>query len=345
MINRIIRFHKVIKNTDYVICGSGACAEKIIKYSLENNLRTPTRIVDTINIGKRIGGKTVTPLDSTLAEKVVLCATLEFENEIREKISFISDTPTVYALSDFSNESNCTQNNSGYPIIINTIPKCGNAFIFNTLSKTLNREFNDIAAGPWPDMYISERNIFKAIKNNGVVVDHFSANLYNLNTLKDFNISKMIFHCRDLRQATLSWLHWIDSKFKKGQLKTWEHPPHAEYFSLSEQTKLDVLIEYWLPKLCSYVEEWTTLDKSSLLEIKFTDFSTMADDPRLFFDGIFEFFELDVSTSNLIVPSKKESHFRKGLKNEWVDIFSSSQIRRMNSLIPPAFFERFGWQL
>lgn len=341
---RMMTFLEVFTDKQYALIGSGSCSEEIIDFLSRNNIQLPEGIYDSINIGKRIGSLIIKDVNEVSDVDVLLLATYEFKRELTNKVSAISTGKVVTALSDFA-VKNLKENEQHirHPIIINTIPKCGNVFILSSLKKHLDIEHQDIGAGPFPEMNISEKSLRSCINQGMFSIDHFESSEYNLGALKDAGIKKIVVHARDPRQATLSWLHWLDRRYEQGVISQWETPKLENYFTLSLSEKLDYQIEHWLPSICQFLSDWLQWESNQSIEVKYTDFSLMSDDPNQFFLELYEFFGVKQKAPVIAKPQPGEMHFRKGLKNEWQDVFNNQQLEISSKMISDKLKVKFGW--
>lgn len=342
LINRLKKFLQAVDKQDYALIGSGSCAENILGNIAKHNLKGPIFWGDNSNIGKNSYGYILEDLKKKVNCKIFIMATFEFKEQIKTKIHQYFEDAIIFSIGDFDDTNN--QKQSEYPIIINTIPKCGNMFIHNNFVKNFTSKIVKISAGPWPDMKISESALKEAVLNNSIVVDHFPCSKYNLSVLKDHGIYKIVLHARDIRQATLSWLHWLEERKQKNALSTWEIPNEKNYFDLPLNKKIDYQIANWLPTLSSYIDEWLTCKKTDKIDILFTDFEIMKTDPNRYFAEILAHFQADISFDEIELPSKNKMHFRKGLSNEWLDVFNREQIIQSRKFISSDMEKAYGWR-
>ncbi len=347
--NRFIRYLDMILARPYVIVGSGSAVATFIDTITAAGLQAPQDIFDEMNVGKQIGGFTVKKLNASSVDGVhVLVGSFEFKNEIRQRILKHNSPLTMAALDDFSHENNgvLDAGSGAHPILVNTIPKCGNAFIVNYLENSYGIRLRKFASGPWPAMHLSENTLSTFKCASEFSVDHIPATADNLALLKKQYISKIMVHARDPRQATLSWLHWIDKRHKSGILHAWENPPFNDYFDWTLEQKLDYQIDNWLPSLVTFLQQWVDVKQSAEMDVLFTDFTLMRDNPGAFFDDIGTFFHMPVRGDLVGTHSElsSQTHFRKGLTDEWKSVFTPAQIERASGIIPAELKNIFGWE-
>ena len=96
-------------------------------------------------------------------------------------------------------------------IFINTMPKSGTSYISSVLSRSLNIEllYDYVAPGYFPNYFLLPSRLQYVLNGNVVRTEHFDANPINIFVLEKYK-PKLVFHVRDPRQATLSWLHHVN---------------------------------------------------------------------------------------------------------------------------------------
>jgi hypothetical protein len=107
--------------------------------------------------------------------------------------------------------------------------------------------------------------------------------------------------------------------------------------------KIDVHIEHYLPMQIEWIQGWIRAEKS--INIKFTEFKELKDNPLALIQSILKFYDIDVPDDTIVLPetSENENHFRKGMVNEWQEIYTAEQITKASSLIPDELKKRFCW--
>jgi hypothetical protein len=235
------------------------------------------------------------------------------------------------------------------PIFISTLPKSGSIYLLSTL-RQLNLELQNFSTGVFPRSYINYKNI-KVWNNPGYInVEHISADPVNLRMI-NFYCNKMIVHTRDPRQAVLSWVHHLPKMYeeeKEGLFVRTGLKLHKEYFTWDFSKRLDWYIKnnfiYWI----DWIQQWVDAENNPdfKTEILFTSHQELSEYPRAFFIRITRFYGIpDKYFLGATLPEKKQGqlHFRKGLTNEWVDVFTDEQKEFTNKLIPKELKTRFGW--
>lgn len=233
------------------------------------------------------------------------------------------------------------------PIIINTLPKSGSMFILHNLADQLKggmKSYHEIAHQSFPKDSINISKLLMLLSRDRITQSHFDASDRNIKLLKRY-CPRMILNVRDVRQATLSWVHHLDKHLDNPEmLKMLLLPLPNNYGSLSFEEKLDWNIDHYLPSCIKWIEDWLDVEKEQSLEILVTTYENLLEDQLGFFQDIYDFYNIPykVIDSNMLKPSKS-LHFRNGTSDEWVYVFTREQKERATSLIPEDLFERFQW--
>jgi glycosyltransferase involved in cell wall biosynthesis/uncharacterized coiled-coil DUF342 family protein len=232
-------------------------------------------------------------------------------------------------------------------ILIATMPKSGTYYISEYLSKGLLVEKSIVSNQYFPNDVIYQKRMIEFAEGSYVSEDHFDGAEINLRHLEVVT-DRIVVHVRDPRQATLSYIHFINSDFFRNNeqfTKKFVYPvlPN-EFYEMSLKQQIDWGIENWLPLLIDWVKSWIRAEKTSSLTIRFTTFEFMVEDEIAFFEDIVSFF--DIPKERFRVPKlvKNEAvHFRAGKTDEWRDVLTTDQIARANKLLPDNLCRRFGW--
>jgi hypothetical protein len=112
---------------------------------------------------------------------------------------------------------------------------------------------------------------------------------------------------------------------------------------LSLKNKIDVHIEHYLPMQVEWIQGWMRAEKS--INIKFTEFKELKEEPLTLIQSILKFYDIDVSDDSILLheTTTDVNHFRKGMTNEWQEIFTAEQITKASSLIPDELKVKFNW--
>lgn len=245
--------------------------------------------------------------------------------------------------------------NASETIIFNAIEKSASVFIANKLAKGLNKELLSVSTNQYERHgltfyakgagYILESRLQSVIHKRPVIREHLFPTEENVTLLKK-NKLKVILHVRDLRQRVVSFAHYhfeciargnkdIINSYKKRGLNP---------FKLS----IDDLIEIQISQVRGIVRRilgWLHIYKNREIPILITTYEEFHDNSSLFFEKILDFYDIPKSKfKNVYVPKNFNNKFRKGSKDEWRDVLTLDQKRRINDQIPIEFFSLFNWE-
>lgn len=232
------------------------------------------------------------------------------------------------------------------PMLITSMPKSGTYFISNYLADGLGARTVIVGNQYFPDDGVSWNSLREFAKGNVISQDHFSPSKLTLFHASRF-VDRMVCHVRDPRQATLSWVKYIE-EFNPTDAKTLIYPPLPEdYYERKLTARLDWAIDNWLPYLVEWTMAWLAeADQPDGLSIKITHFESMVRDEEQFFAEILDFFEIPRARfrkPQLVLD--KALHFRAGEIDEWRSVFSQKQQDRASELISKDLAERMTWRI
>jgi hypothetical protein len=237
------------------------------------------------------------------------------------------------------------------PVLINSLPKSGSMYLYNHIAKQFQLPQERVADNFFPDDLIVRDYIRDFANKPCVAQAHLPARQLNRVLLKN-HLRKIMVHVRDPRQATLSWVHHVRKLKGEGrrlELSFIDPALPDDYFQrdLAEQT--DYQIDVHLPMLVDWIEGWldAEADPDFTVQILFTQFRDMRNDPARFFSEIAAFFGLPQSQldADAEQPKGDADHYRKGEVDEWRRVFSPEQIARANAVMTPRICDRFDWPL
>ena len=112
------------------------------------------------------------------------------------------------------------------------------------------------------------------------------------------------------------------------------------HFVVEGEKVFNDFIESKIPIYKSYTTKGSKGKKNVLV----TEYKGLRD-PIFLLRKIFDF--SGIKTDEITIPSLGEAtdvtHFRKGLEKEFLEVFSSSHLRRCNQIAPTDIYKRFGW--
>ena len=231
-------------------------------------------------------------------------------------------------------------------ILITTVPKSASESIWNRLAEGLSLGQCHLSLGLFPDCCLLPSRVHFAARGGLIAKEHIAATAHNRKTLVEFGLDRLVVHLRDPRQALLSWVHFVrDDASQRLLAPMWRKiVPPSVVFSRSLEAQLYWGIDHYLPYLVDFVRDWTAADDDpdSGLRVHFASFERFRLDPQGYLDGVLDFYDIDRAAFRQ--DSEAEVvHLRKGLIDEWREVFTPAQKARAWSLIPDDLAERQGW--
>jgi len=123
------------------------------------------------------------------------------------------------------------------------------------------------------------------------------------------------------------------------------------FFSMTFHDQIDWQIEKgYLPEAIKFIEDWLRANTLSYFPTKilFTKYEDLVANPVELFNTILDFYGID--KSNFAYPDHPEKeknslllNYRKGMIDEWREVFTPEQAERASSMIPHRLLDRFGW--
>lgn len=232
-------------------------------------------------------------------------------------------------------------------ILLSTLPKSASESIWNKLAQGLGLAQCHFSLGLFPDCTLVPARV-KATAGGGVIVkEHLAPTPYNLEVLAAHGFERVVVHLRDPRQATLSWVHFArDDINKRLMAPLWRKiVPPGTVLGRDLEAQIDWCIDRYLPYLIGFLRDWLTIEAEPLgrPEVLFVTFETYRREPATYIERVLKFHGI---APGLFGPQAESEvvHLRKGLIDEWRDVFSERQHRRAWEQIPRDMAERFGWR-
>ena len=232
-------------------------------------------------------------------------------------------------------------------MVINTMPKSASESIWNQLAEGLGLAQCYLSLGLFPDCCLVPSRVAEAAKGGIITKEHIGPTAYNLKTLAQFGVDRIVVHHRDPRQATLSWVHFVrDDINKRLMAPLWRKiVPPARVLNGDLGAQVDWCIDNYLPFLVRFLQDWRgfATDPNRKQSVLFLGFEAFLADPMDYVERVLEFY--DVARENYAAEAEAEVvHLRKGEVDEWRGVFTEAQSRRAWELIPDDLAEAFGWQ-
>ena len=231
-------------------------------------------------------------------------------------------------------------------MLINTVPKSASESIWNRLAEGLGLGQCHLSLGLFPDCCVIPARVHSAAEGGLVIKEHLQATAHNTRHLVAEGFTKMVFHVRDPRQAVLSWAHFVhDDVAMRLMGPVWRKiVPPADILRAELPVLIDWSIETYLPLLVDFMLGWTRFarDPDAKIDVLFLTFEQFHTEPERYFESILSFYEID--PAHFAEDAEAEVvHLRKGLIEEWREVFTDAQKARARQLIPDDLAGAFGW--
>ena len=179
---------------------------------------------------------------------------------------------------------------------------------------------------------------------------HMEACEANFAILKEAGIPRLVLHLRDPRQATLSWVHMLrridDKRFDLDRL-SYTPVVRIEFRDFDLPDQLDWAVTNFYPRLIQWLTDW--IDALPELErdmaVLVTTFADFVDDPGKYFEALASFHSIELDNIDSVLqahPPTSTQNFRAGKTDEWREVFTRDQQRRMWERIPEPVSHGFG---
>jgi tetratricopeptide (TPR) repeat protein len=194
---------------------------------------------------------------------------------------------------------------------------------------------DQVAILPWLQDFIRGGSIYNT---------HLHPKPYNIESLLEAGVSRVLVHVRDPRQAILSNVQSIDL-----------HPNPESHFvarthdltSMTLTERVDFSIQWNWQNAVDWIAGW--LEASELIDVRFTTFEEMVTEPDNFLSHLLQNYggepELFDRSAALSRSEGRDYRFRKGLTDEWRHSFSSEQTAHVNDTMPRHIAKHFGWAI
>lgn len=234
-------------------------------------------------------------------------------------------------------------------ILLITMPKSGSLYLLARFARGLGIPICHASLDLFPVDHVVPAWAENLARGGAIAQEHLDASPENTNALKQAGFGKVVVHVRDPRQATLSWLHHVDTTVGDLlHLRQLISPPIPEsYDELNFSQKIDWQIENHLPLLIDWSRQWMEFANSSGsgIEILFTRYEDFRTGETAFIHSIVEHFGISAEKFDFapLNASGGSLHRRKGQSDEWRGRFSADQQRKAQKLVSEDLCTYFGW--
>jgi len=233
-------------------------------------------------------------------------------------------------------------------ILLCPLPKSASLYLHDTLARTLDFDRVTICDHRFPSHVVPR--LAPRLRFAGAVChSHLAPSPRNL-VLLGYWLTRMVVHVRDPRQVAVSALHHARRvQSEQGSFATLVggSPLPDRFFEWDEPAQLDHVIERVMPDMVEWLNGW--LDAADNPDfrprIRFSRFEDFQHDNERFVRDLVEWYGIDWARCRFRPrpPREGQLHFRKGAREEWREVLSPDQQRRLNALIGARLSERFGW--
>jgi len=232
-------------------------------------------------------------------------------------------------------------------MLINTVPKSASETIWNRLASGLEMAQSHVSMGLFPECTVLPYRMQTFIEGGIIAKEHLPATPHNVRQLREAGLTRVVFHVRDPRQATLSWAHFVQDDVSMRLLAPiWRQVvPPADVLARGLAETIDWAIEKYLPQLVKFMTDWDALgrDPDQEIEVKFLSFEFFRTDADAYVREVLDFYEIPQET--FATDSQSEDvHYRRGELEEWREVLTREQARRAWNRIPKDLAKRFGWR-
>lgn len=225
--------------------------------------------------------------------------------------------------------------NTGVGIMFNALPKSASEYCWHTLAANLGYGMVDVSGGIWPEK-LASRNVLENISRSRLVGhDHLFANKFNLLAMARY-LPKWIIHLRDPRQATISWTHHLQRRYKEDPYESRYFDLDEKYFAMPFEKQLDMQIQQFYPRAVQWINQWLDVIEGNEYgnRILLTTFEEFLQDKVAFLRGILEFHGIEYAGDPVFeTPENGKLQYRKGEISEWKSICDKRQQLELSKLM------------
>ncbi|SDG24538.1 Sulfotransferase domain-containing protein [Limimonas halophila] len=232
------------------------------------------------------------------------------------------------------------------PVLINTIPKSASESIWNRLADSLDMAQCQVSIGLFPNCMAVPLRVAELGAGGIASKEHLAPTAFNVKTLAESGVERLVVHLRDPRQVALSWAHFVRdhiATMPTGPLWRDTCPPlpvlHGSFEAL-----MDWAVDSYIPLVVDFIQGWQQIaeDDSSGLSVLFTTFEDFKADPDTYMQRVLSFYGADAGADAANVASE-DGHLRQGRTDEWREVLTQAQQERARRVIGDAILDRFGW--
>ncbi len=246
-------------------------------------------------------------------------------------------------LSDFTTD--ITREQLGRHIFIACVPKSASTFLKNLLvSLTGYRDVFMVYAAGQNEHELYLPTVRETAHLDTVTQQHCRASDANVQMMQAFGIRPVVL-VRNIFDSVMSLLDF----YNKGAFQTSYF--RADFQSLDEETKIDLLIDNVIPWYFQFVASWSLVEKQKNLDIFWLSYEDLIADKPAAVKNILEFYGLGAPRRSVeqkikeTESAKRSTRFNKGIAGRGKTGLNDRQkerIRRLSKYYPTTDFSRIG---
>lgn len=246
-------------------------------------------------------------------------------------------------LSDFTSEIHSEQ--LGRHIFIACVPKSGSTFLKNVLLSLTGYRDAFMVSSP---MQFEQELYLPVLENvahlDTVTQQHCRASAINVQMMQAFGIRPVVL-VRNIFDSVMSLLDFYDKgAFVHSYFR-------ADYRSLDQETRIDLIIDNFIPWYFQFVSSWEEAQRQKRIEIFWLSYEELIKDKVTTIQKLLEFYGLGApkrgveQTIKATESEKRRTRFNKGVAGRGIAGLSDRQKERIRSLAkyyPTTDFGRLG---
>ena len=246
-------------------------------------------------------------------------------------------------LADFTTD--IAKEQLGTHIFIACVPKSASTFLKNLLvSLTGYRDVFMVYAAGQNEHELYLPTLRETAHLDTVTQQHCRASDANVQMMQAFDIKPVVL-VRNIFDSVMSQLDF----YNKGAF--YNSYFRADYQSLDEETKIDLLIDNVIPWYFQFVASWSLVEKQKSLEIFWLNYEDLIADKPSAIQNVLRFYGLGAALRGVeqklreIESEKRKTRFNKGIAGRGESGLSERQkerIRRLAKYYPTTDFSRIG---
>jgi tetratricopeptide (TPR) repeat protein len=237
-------------------------------------------------------------------------------------------------------------------VLLTALPKSASVFLYVSLASLLQVPVCRVSLGTFPDMAIVPSWLKQFNLGGAVTHDHFFPTPYNLEQLQRTGIDQVLVHVRDPRQALLSYVHMETQRLTGSHDASRDDKAHiAAYLSLTMTEKIDHAIEVLFPRFLSWISDWAAVaEQDAPLRVVMSSYEDFMANKSGYLDWLIGTLGQPIRTDlpitevlNIIESTEGATNFRKGMTDEWREVFTLAQRNSTWKALRGPLADRFGW--